>query len=325
MGQVSGNLVSDITFSKLGETLRVLQELGAVGEDFRRLRKDHDLALEVFRVIRDNTIFRNTKYAEGYERDEQIEKFKEWNTALSLGVPETDFANISKEFPIPPACSKQQLYCTCLVYEFGDPLETLLNGLRILDHELEKIKGKLRFEQSIGGEWDQKRGLFFPERIPADEVRFRPGARTRKKGFRFIVAELGREMQFPEEISAKKGYGYFNDFFQWCDKNGVRNVGQELPYIAAMHPGWIMSICGGSRLYPRPLALDIQADTIIKKFHPTDCSCLCLRENMSSDYPAYGKAKPFRIEATDFKYSYKSADLSFMEYGHGICTIIQET
>ena len=323
MSQVSGNLVSEITFSKLGETLRVLQEFGAVGEDFRRLRKDHYLALEVFRVIRDNTIFKNKRFAAGYERDEQVEKFKKWDVELSLGIPESDFANIPEEFPVPPACTAHELYCTCLVYEFGDPLETLLNGLRILNYELKKINGEISFEQSIGGVYcsDEFR-LFFPKQIPPDKVRFRPEASARKKGFRFIVAQLGRGMRFPKEISAEKGWLYFKEFFQWCDEKQVRNVGQELPYIAAMYPDWISSVCGGSPLYPRPLALDIQADSIFKDFRPDHCSCLCLHENLNSDYPSYRKSKPFRIEATNFDYSYKGD--SIVGCGYGICTIIQE-
>ncbi len=323
MGQVSGNVIAEIKLGKLVETLRVLQEFGAVGEDFRRLRKDHDLALEVFRVIRDKTIFRNIRYALGYERDEQVDKFKKWNAELSLGIPESDFANIPKEFPVPPACTVHELYCTCLVYEFGDPLETLLNGLRILDHELKKIKGKLLFEQSIGGNWQERLGLLFPERIPPDKVRFRPEAYARKKGFRFIVAQLGRGMRFPQEISSEKGWQYFGDLFQWCDEKRIMNMGQELPYIAAMYPGWITSVCGDSPLYPRPLALDIQTDSIYKKFSLEHCGCLCLRERMNSDYPSYGKNGPFGIEGTDFNYRYKGDSIS--GDGYGICTIIQET
>ncbi len=323
MGQVSGNVIAEIKLGKLVETLRVLQEFGAVGEDFKRLRDDHDLALEVFRVIRDKTIFRNIRYALGYERDEQVDKFKKWNAELSLGIPESDFANIPKEFPVPPACTVHELYCTCLVYEFGDPLETLLNGLRILDHELRKINGSLSFEQSIGGKWEEKRGLFFPEQIPSDKVRFRPEAYARKKGFRFIVAQLGRGMLFPQAISAETGWRYFKDFFQWCDEKQIRNVGQELPYVAAMYPGWITSVCGGSSLYPRPLALDIQTDSIYKEFYLNNCGCLCLREYMNSDYPPYGKGKPFKVEGTDFRYSYEGD--SIVGCGYGICTIIQET
>ncbi|TRZ64540.1 MAG: hypothetical protein D4Q79_01330 [Spirochaetia bacterium] len=327
MGRVSGNLVSEIKLGKLVETLRILQEFGAVDEDFRRLRKDHDLALEIFRIIRDNTIFRNTRYAMGYERDEQIEKFTKWNTELSLGIPEADFANIPKEFPNPPSCSMHDLHCTCLVYEFEEPLETLLNGMRILDHELRKINGSLSFEQSIGGVYNsEKLELFFPERLPPDKIRFRPEAYARKKGFRFIVAQLGRGMRFPQAISANKGWGYFKDFFQWCDEKQIRNVGQELPYVAAMYPGWITSVCGDSSLYPRPLALDIQADSIFKDFRPDHCSCLCLHEYLNSNYPSYGKtgkSKPFRIEATDFDYRYKGD--SVVGSGYGICTITQET
>lgn len=324
MSQVSGNLVSEITFSKLGETLRVLQEFGSVGEDFRRLRKDHYLALEVFRVIRDNTIFKNKRFAAGYERDEQVEKFKKWNAELSLGIPESDFANIPEEFLVSPACTMHELYCTCLVYEFGDPLETLLNGLRILDYELKKINGEISFEQSIGGVYCHERlELFSPQRFPPDKVRFRPGARVRKRGFRFIVAQLGRGMKFPEEISTEKGWQYFVDFFRWCDEKRVMNIGQELPYIAAMYPGWITSVCGDSRLYSRPLALDIQIDSIFKDFRPDHCSCLCLREYLNSDYPSYGKGKPFRIQATDFDYRYKGDSISGC--GYGVCTIVQET
>lgn len=322
MGKVSGNLVSEIKAGKLIETLRIWQDHGMVDEDFRSVRKDHNLALETFRVIRDHVIFRNTRYAMGYEREEQVEKFTKWNAELNLGIPEADFANIQK-FPIPPACSMHDLYCTCLVYEFGDPLETLLNGLRILEHELRKIRGSVSFEQSIGGIYNHDNlELSFPDKIP-DKVRFRPGAYERPKGFRVIVAELGRAMQFPQSISVKRGEEYFKEFFLWCEEKQIKNVGQELPYIAATYPGWITSVCGESRLYPRPLALDIQSDSIYRSFYLKNTSCFSLSEYMNSDDPAYGKSKAFKIEAGDFKYSYEGDNI--LGRGYGVCTIVGES
>mgnify|MGYP001557951341 CR=1 FL=1 len=319
---VSGNLVSEIKFGKLAETLRVFQDFGMVDDDFRRVRKDHDLALEVFRIIRDSTIFKNVRYSKGYEQDEQIERFKEWNNELVLGIPDVNFDAIPKEFLVPPISVVDALYCTCLVYEFGDPLETLLQGFRILDYELQKIKGRLDVAQSLGGIFEGKSLNIIPEKIPSDKVRFRPEATARKKGFRFITAELGR-MPSLYSLKEKKGWQIFSEFLQKCDQKKIKNLGQELPYVAAMYPGWTTSFCGDSRLYPRPLALDIQVDDIYKTFYPKNTGGLCLRENLNSNYPTYGKDQSFKIEASDFEYDYITCGI--IGRGYSVCTIIQET
>lgn len=335
MGKVSGNVVSEIKLGKLVETLRILQEFGMVAEDLRYLRKDHDLALDVFRSIRDTVILSHSRYTKGLGREGQIRKFEEWNTELSLGIPEEDFSGIPEKFPEPPECSMNGLFCTCLVYEWEDPLKTLLNGFLILDYELRKLNGELQLEQQIGGIWDsEKNKMFLPETILPDKVRIRPGAHTRDKGFLFIVAELGRatRLRSKEMRSAGETRGrYFKNLFE---QDGIKFLGQELPYIAAMYPGWITSMCGDSSLYPRPLALDVQilgyskegfagADKYVDCFN--DLGGLRLNENLNSDYPAYGKGKRFNIEADRFPYSRYEGGDGVLDCGYGFCTMVNET
>ena len=332
MGTVSGNVVSEIKLGKLVETLRILQGFGMVDEDLRRLRKDYDLAIEVFRVIRDHEIFRS-KYTKEYRRSGHVEKFAEWNKELCLGIPEEDFKRIPEKFPEPPACSVDGLFCTCLMYEWENPLQTLLNGFRILDYELRKLNGELCLEQQIGGIFNgEKNEMFLPETISPAKVRTRPEAHTRNTGFRFIIAELGRATRPCSRTVSREIRGkYFKDLF---GHNKIKFLGQELPYIAAMYPSWITSMCGDSGLYPRPLALDVQilgysrkgfagADKYIDLFD--DLGGLQFHEDMNSDYPPYAKNKPFEIEASSFKYDYYRGGNGTLDRGYGICTIVDET
>jgi len=91
-----------------------------------------------------------------------------------------------------------------------------------------------------------------------------------------------------------------------------------------MYPGWIMSVCSESRLYPRPLALDIQVDSLYRDFQMDHIGCLCLEENrISYSSPAYGRGLPFLIRADDFPLNYAGNDICGQ--GYGVCAIIQET
>ena len=137
---MASQLISEIRLGRLLETLRLLQRQGMNEFDFANLNKDCFLIHEIFRMVRDRFILKNKKYAEGSERTEQVEKFREWNKVLNLGITEDEFDSVP-DFPAPPQSSINQLFCSCLVYEFSNPIVTLIKGIKILDYVLKGKKG----------------------------------------------------------------------------------------------------------------------------------------------------------------------------------------
>ena len=117
-----------------------------------------------------------------------------------------------------PAWDEHHLYAVVLLYETGDALTTFQKNWEACVH----VHGESRTWK-----WDSL--VMTPK-----GVRPREGAKPRKPGLRWAVAELGRAYQGITVRDARVA--------QSAEESA--GMGQELPLIAALHPRWATSMNG---------------------------------------------------------------------------------
>lgn len=121
----------------------------------------------------------------------------------------------------PPKCppsDENHLYCVCLFFETGSPVKTFKLNWQACIY----VHGKK-------GTWKWDGLVFSPK-----GVRQRIGAKPRPIGLCWRVCELGR--QFKGQ-SVKKVRSQL-------DQVQIMGIGQELSFVAALHPKWVMSMNG---------------------------------------------------------------------------------
>jgi len=117
-----------------------------------------------------------------------------------------------------PAWDEHHLYAVVLLYETGDALTTFQRNWEACVHI---------FGEELSWKWN---GLVMTPK----GVRPREGAKPRKPGLRWAVAELGRAYQGITVRDARVA--------QSAEESA--GMGQELPLIAALHPRWATSLNG---------------------------------------------------------------------------------
>jgi len=160
---------------------------------------------------------------------EQIKRLLEINEALWKDPAVTESA--IRELGDPPNCpvsDENGLYCVCLFSETGNAVQTFERNWQACVH----VHGQ-------DGTWKWDGVLFTPK-----GVKQRDGAITRRPGLRWQVAELGRQF---------KGKSVGNVRPQL----NVMGLGQELPFVAALHPKWAVSMNGNDIPYVDAPDLDV--------------------------------------------------------------------
>lgn len=142
------------------------------------------------------------------------------------------------------------LYSLTLVYETGDPVETFFRNWAALCHSLKAVLGDEFVGQSFPSKYNSGRSCgdnFYFDTIERGLIELRKQALPCRKGFRWIVAELGRR----DGIIYKRKDSL---------PEGIKNLGQELPMIAAAHTLWFIRTKPdhGDQQFPLIAAPDIE-------------------------------------------------------------------
>jgi len=148
--------------------------------------------------------------------EEQIKRLLEINEVLWKDIAITEAA--IRALGDPPECppsDENGLYCVCLFFEVGDAVKTFERNWQ----PCVQVHGQ-------DGTWKWDGVLFTPK-----GVKQRDGVMLRRPGLRWQVAELGRQF---------KGKSVSNVRPQLK----VMGMGQELPFVAALHPKWAVSMNG---------------------------------------------------------------------------------
>lgn len=193
------------------QTLRSLQERGWETADYKAIGTDGVFADELTQVMLRFRLFTSPT--------EQIQRLLEINEAVWKDRAITEA--VIRELGDPPECQTSDengLYCANLFRETGDAVQTFSDNWDACVH----VHGE-------DGTWKWG-GLIFTQQ----GVRQRASAITRPTGLRWQVAELGRQFQ---KQSVK-------DVRPQLDSTQTTGMGQELPFIAALHPKWAKSMDG---------------------------------------------------------------------------------
>lgn len=171
------------------------------------------------RQVMENNVTISTNSNMFSSLEEQIAKLLKINEQVWKDLAITEEA--IRKLGYPPECSVSNdngLYCTTLFYETGDVVKTF-----------ERNWQACIFAHHAG--LSEKAGhLIFSDK----GVRQRQGARPRSKGLRWDICELGRQFQ-GERVK---------DVYLKLDQHKLMGIGQELPFIAAMHPRWAIAMNG---------------------------------------------------------------------------------
>ncbi len=175
---------------------------------------------------------------------------KQAELLLALNEVVWQDAAITKEAAVkagdPPQCSAPNdngLYCVTLVYDTGDALQTL-----------ERNWAACVQVHGVSRTWKWDGFHFTPQ-----GVRARKGALARPKGFRWVVAELGRQ------FLGKR----VQDTRLILDRKKAMGMGQELPLLAAIHRPW--ALCMDGQEVPFVDAPDLEVAYAGGAFHYAPC------------------------------------------------------
>ncbi|MBI5221880.1 MAG: hypothetical protein HY980_00045 [Candidatus Magasanikbacteria bacterium] len=202
-------LTGGMAIGDLNNTLSHLQGDGVDGDDFAAIGKDGALRADIVAVILRHRLFTSPEV--------QIRRLLEINEAVWKDAAITPEA--IRAIGDPPDCpvsDEHGLYCVCLFSETGDAVRTFARNWEACVH----VHG-----EDGTWKWD---GL----RFTSECVRQRVGAIVRPIGLRWQVAELGRQFQKQSVANVRPQLGK------------VMGIGQELPFIAVMHPKWAVSMNG---------------------------------------------------------------------------------
>lgn len=193
------------------QVLRMLQTKGVSPEGYAAIGKNEALLAEVVAAIQRHCLFSTP--------EDQILRVLEVNEAVWKDATITEEA--LKALGDPPNCpvsDENGLYCVGLFSETGNALKTFQRNWQAAVH----VHG-----QNNTWKWD---GVLFT----AEGVKPRAGVQKRPTGLRWAVCELGRSL---------KGR-CVKDARQELDKNKTMGMGQELPFLAALHPNWAVAMNG---------------------------------------------------------------------------------
>ncbi len=115
----------------------------------------------------------------------------------------------------PPRCPKG-LYCVSLFYETGNVVKTFKRNWEAAVYVLGEDKT-----------WKWSSILF-----DSKSVKSRSGAKKRPKGLRWAICELGKVHQGKSVADVR------------LELNNTMGMGQELPFLAALHPNWAVAMNG---------------------------------------------------------------------------------
>jgi len=154
--------------------------------------------------------------------EEQIQRMLEVNEILwkDRAITEASIRELGDPPLECPASDENGLYCVCLFNETGDVMETFVRNW---------VACRLVLGLWCTWKWDSL--LFTPQ-----GVRQREGAILRNPGLRWQVVELGRQFkgQCVRDVRLRLT---------------TMGMGQELPFVAALHPKWAVSMNGGNIPY----------------------------------------------------------------------------
>jgi len=204
-----------------------LQKRSVTVEDFAAIGTDSALADDVFAAILKHRMFTPSA--------EQIRRILEINEAVwkNLAITEQAIAALGDP-PVCPSCDEQHLYCVGLFNETGDAVKTLELNWQACVH-VHTPKGTWK--------WD---GLVFTPQ----GVRQRKGAKPRPVGLRWQVCELGRRFYRQAVVNVRPQ----------LDQSQIMGMGQELPFLAALHPRWAVSMNGEDKPFVDAPDLEVAPD-----------------------------------------------------------------
>jgi hypothetical protein len=204
------------------QTLLALQKQGVTSDDYAAIGTNAALCADVYAAILKHRLFTSP--------EDQITRLLEINEHVwkDPSVTEEAIRAIGSP-PELPVSDEHHLRCITLLYETGDVAQTFERNWLACQYKNEDKVLRVDYFQ-----------------IRQTRIRYRPGVRARKVGFRWAVCELGREF---------KGRSV-NRAFERMFTDQTMGIGQELPLIAALHPKWVLHMDGNK--IPFVVAPDIQ-------------------------------------------------------------------
>lgn len=204
-------LTGDLRRGDETQVLLKLQNSGVLPQDYAAIATNKALLAEIVAAIQRHCMFTSP--------EDQILRMLEVNEAVWKDTAITEEAVKEAGEPLDcPASDETGLYCVGLFSETGDVLKTFQRNWQAAAYVLSEDKT---------WKWDGL--LFTPE-----GVQRRPNAQKRPTGLRWAVCELGRAHQDKCVKDARSE----------LDKAGIMGMGQELPFVAALHPNWAVTMNG---------------------------------------------------------------------------------
>lgn len=202
-------LTADLRRGDETQVLLKLQRDGIMPDDYAAIATNPDLRNDVVVAILEHCMFASA--------EQQIKSLLKINKHVwkDPAITEKTICKLGNP-PNCPVSSDNGLYCVTLFYETGDPIKTFKRNWQACEF----IYGKERVRTD--------KYLMFIKKV----IRQRQGAESRPSGFRWNICELGRQF--------KGKYG--GDVRSKLDQQKLMGIGQELPFIAAMHPRWAFAI-----------------------------------------------------------------------------------
>lgn len=205
------SLTAGLRIGDQTQVLKMLQKERITSDDYSAIGKDSDLCDKVVAVIKRHRMFTSP---EG-----QIQRMLEINEMVWKNCRITERA--IQEIGDPqecPASSQTELYCIGLFFELGNELYTFQRNWEAALY----VHGKGRATKSTALKLDWR------------HLRSRYNDKRRPIGLRWAVCELGRAYQ---GLSVQ-------DVRLNLDTSNMMGLGQELPFLAALHPHWANSMNG---------------------------------------------------------------------------------
>ena len=209
--KASPTLTADLRRGDETQVLLKLQQEGVTPDDYAEIAENDPMRADVVAAIQKHRLFSPPE-----EQERRLLKINGLLWCDSAITPEAIVALGGP--PKCPAWDEHHLYAVVLLYETGDALTTFQRNWEACVHI---------FGEELSWKWN---GLVMTPK----GVRPREGAKPRKPGLRWAVAELGRAYQGITVRDARVA--------QSAEESA--GMGQELPLIAALHPRWATSLNG---------------------------------------------------------------------------------
>jgi hypothetical protein len=243
------SLIKHLGWNDSSTVLRQLQNEGITAQEYAAIGKYRWLLSNVKQAILSCGAFLTPP-------EEQIKRLLRINRAIWKNPEITKEAieqirvTDMKEF----RSHSDELMAQTLVYETGDPMQTLINNLAAMEFVYGLTREAWPQDLTSYGLTGSSFGVWS-----------RKGAKPRPKGLHWILTELGRS----------HGPGYQSKTARLDNLFGKANpaktdqgfgIGQELPALIAMHPGWVQKV--RRREVPGLFAPDIELN------HYQDKTCM---------------------------------------------------